>query len=147
MLQVVEVELQSSEHLLHGVGVAIVEGGVGGDTRANLVEEAVTRVVLLYLVDVVLALRSRPDERHVADEDVPELWELVEVMVAEEHANLGHAGVFLVPEELRTIFLGIHPHAAELVDIERSPEAPDSFLLEDGWATILPSDEDIADEE
>ena len=37
MFQVVEVEVESAQHLLHGVSIAIVERGIRGDTRAYLI--------------------------------------------------------------------------------------------------------------
>jgi hypothetical protein len=44
------------------------------------------------------------------------------------------------------VFLGIHPHAAELIDIERSAKTPYALLFEDGGATVFTLDEDVADE-
>ena len=147
VLQIVEVELQSSQHLLHGVGVAVVERGVGGHARSNLVEERIAFVVLHDLVDVELALRAGTDERHVADEHIPELGQFVEVVVTEEHADLGHAGVLLMGEELRPVLLGIHSHGAELIDVERPSEPSDSLLLEDGGSPVLPFHQVVADGE
>ena len=58
MLQIVEVELKAAKHLLHSVGVAIVESGIGGDSWTQLVELGIAGVVLHDFVDEVLALRA-----------------------------------------------------------------------------------------
>src|SRR3712207_5708329 len=107
MLQIVKVELQSAQHLLHRVGIAIVERGVGSNAWPNLIEERVALVVLHNLVDVELAFGSWSDESHVATENVPQLWQLVKMVVAQEPANLRHAMVALMAEQLWSIFLGI----------------------------------------
>ena len=73
MLQIVEVKLQSAQHLLHGVSVSIVERGVGCHPRTNLIEIRIAGITLHDLVDVELALRTRSDERHVSNEDIPKL--------------------------------------------------------------------------
>lgn len=93
VLQVEEIVTQAAEHFLDGVGIAVVEGGVGGDTRTDLVEVAITGIALHNLVDVELALGTGTDKGHLAAEDVPELGKLVEVVFTKELADLGHAFV------------------------------------------------------
>ena len=104
MLQVIEIEVETSEHLLDGVAVAIVERGVGCHARANLVEVLVAWVALHDLVDVEFALGAWADESHVADEHVVELRQLIEVMAAEEASHLCQAVVVLAGGELRPSF-------------------------------------------
>ena len=82
MTKVVEIVLQAAEHLLHSVGVAVVECGVRCDTRAYLVEIFIAFVVLQDLVDVELALGAWTYECHVANKNIPKLWELIEVVCA-----------------------------------------------------------------
>ena len=64
---IVEVHVQSAEHLLDGVGVAVVERCHGEDAWAHGVELGIARVALHDLFDEELSLGARPDERHVAD--------------------------------------------------------------------------------
>ena len=144
VFQVVEVEFQSSQHLRHGICIAVVECGVGGDTRTNLVEVLVARVVLHDLVDVELALGTRTDERHVADEDIPELRKLVEVVRSQEGTHLGEARVTAHLQEVGAILLGINAHGAKLIDEERLAMKPDALLSVNDWKPILPADGDGA---
>lgn len=144
MLEVIEVELEATEHLLHGVGVAIVEGGVAGDTGTNLIEIGVARIVLHDLVDEELALGTWSDEGHVAEEDIPELRKLVEVMIAQELARLGEAAVTLGARELRTLVLGIGAHGAELIHVERTAKATNALLLVNGGSIVVALDEYVA---
>lgn len=93
--------------------------------------------MLHYLVDIVLALWSWPDEGHVANKDVIELWQLVKVVLAQELANLRHAVVALMLIECGAIFLCIYSHASELIDVEWPSEPSESLLLEDGWTSVF----------
>lgn len=146
VLEVVEVELQTAEHLLQRVAIAIVERGVGGDARTDLVEVLVARVALHDLLDVVFALGARADEGHVADKHVVELGQLVEVMGTKETAHACQAAVVLMCGELRPVLLGVELHAAELVDKERTPISPDALLFVDGGTAVLTPHGDVAEE-
>ena len=140
MLQIIEVKLQSAKHLLHGVGVSIVERGVGCHPRTNLVETRIASIMLHDLVDVELALRTRTDERHVSDEDIPKLGQLIEVMCSQKLPHLGEARVATYLQQVGTILLGIHPHATKLVDEERLAMQSDALLLVDDRQAILHAD-------
>ena len=83
MVEIVEVEVKASQHLLHGVGISVVDGSPRGQPRPHEVDVLIVRVVGHDLADVTFALRTRPHERHVTHEDVPQLWQLVQVMVAQ----------------------------------------------------------------
>lgn len=82
MLKVIEVVLQSLQHLLHRVGVAVVESGITCHAWAHLVELFVAVVVLHDPVNEILSLRTIADERHVADQNIPQLWQLVKMVIA-----------------------------------------------------------------
>lgn len=140
MLQIVKVKLQSAQHLLHGVSITIVEGSVGGDSWANLIEILIARIVLNNLIDIELALRTRTDERHVSDEDIPKLGQLIEVMCSQKLPHLGEARVATYLQQVGTILLGIHPHATKLVDEERLAMQSDALLLVDDRQAILHAD-------
>lgn len=99
------------------------------------------------LVDIVLPFRSGAYKRHVALEDVPKLREFVEVMVTQETADMSHAIIFLMSEQLRSVFLCIHSHASELINGERLSETSDALLLENSRSTVLVPDQNIANEE
>ena len=148
MLQVVEVELEAAQHLLHGVGVAVVERGVGGDAWTHLIEVGVVGVVLHDLVDVELALGARSDEGHVAHEHIPELRQFVEVVLAQCAANGGETRVAIVAgKELRTLGFGVGVHGAEFIDEERPSAAPDALLAEESRAAVAAANGYVAVEE
>lgn len=146
VLQIEEVVAQAAEHLLDGVGIAIVEGGVGSDTRTDLVEVAITGIALHNLVDVELALGTRADKGHLPAEDVPKLGKLVEVVLTQELADLGHAFVLAARIQGGTCLFGIELHAAELVDVERTAETADALLLENGGTAVFALDSNVAEQ-
>lgn len=146
VLQIEEVVAQAAEHLLDGVGIAIVEGGVGSDTRTDLVEVAITGIALHNLVDVELALGTGTDKGHLATEDVPELGKLVEVVLTKELADLGHAFVLAAGIQGGTCLFGIELHAAKLVDVERATETADALLLENGRTAVFALDSNVAEQ-
>jgi len=72
-------------------------------------------------------LRSRPDQRHVAAQDVQQLRQLVEAAGPQELAGPGDAQV-VGRSHLRTA--GARSHGAELVDDERHPALSEPHLPE-----------------
>ena len=71
MLQIEQVVTQAAEHLIDRVRIPIVERGVRGHPRTDLVEVTVTGITLHDLVDVELTLGTGTDKGHVAHEDIP----------------------------------------------------------------------------
>ena len=157
MLQVVKIELQTAQHLLHGVGIAVVERRIRRDAGLHLVEIDVPWVVFHDLVDVEFALGTRSDERHVAPDDVPQLRQLVEARAPEETAHLRDARVvqmmvaqeasdlcqlirLLVLEEVGSVLLSINLHASEFVDVERFSTQADSFLRKEHMSSVFKLD-------
>lgn len=147
MAEIIEVVFEAPEHLLHRVGVAVVERGVGCRAGSYLVEVGVSVVVFKYLVDIEFALGARADERHVALEDVVELGYLVEMVGAQESADSGESRVIVATAvaQLRPHLLGVETHGAEFVDVERASETSDTFLTENGRAAVLALDGDGAE--
>jgi len=103
---------------------------------------AVLERVLLHLLRHG---RARTDEAHVADEDVPQLRQLVDAGAADEPADRRDARVVLhleddavlrlvLREQLGLARLGVLVHAAELVELEMAAVAPDADLAEDDGA-------------
>ena len=92
------------------------------------------------LVDVELALRTRTDKRHVSDEDIPKLGQLIEMMSSQKLPHLGEARVATYLQQVGTILLGIHPHATKLVDEERLAMQSDALLLVDDRHAVLHAD-------
>lgn len=137
VFQIEKVVAQTAQHLLKGVGVAVVEGGIGGDTRANLEQVTVAGIALHNLVDVELALGAGTDEGHIATKHIPQLGKLVQVVLTQELAHTGEPHVLTARIECGAVLLGIEPHATELVNIERTTETPDTLLAEYGRSAVF----------
>ena len=71
MLQIEQVIAQTAEHLLQRIRITVIERGVRGHARTDLVEVTITRITLHDLVDVELTLGTGTDKGHVAHEDIP----------------------------------------------------------------------------
>lgn len=148
VLEVIKVVVEADEHLLKSIGIAVVEGGIGGDAGADGVEVGVARVALHYLLDEVGALGAGAYETHIAAQDVPELGELVEMVLADELADAGEACVVLLVVELGDAGgFGVGVHGAELIDAERLAAAADTLLGEKGRAAVVAAHENVADDE
>ena len=146
VLEVVKVGFKAREHILEGCGVAVVQGGVGCHARAHLVEVLVARVNGYNLIYKVFALRSRPYKCHVAYENIPQLGQLVEVVVAKGASDTREAVFVLFDAELRRSLLGVDFHAAEFIDEKRPSAFSDALLSVDGGAAILALDGYVAEE-
>lgn len=137
MFQIEQVVAEATKHFIQGIGIAVVQGGVRGYSGTNLIQITVAGIFFYDLVDIELAFGTGAYESHVSTEDVPELGEFVQMVVAQESADFCHTGVFLTGIEGGAFLLGIQLHAAEFIDIERAAEATDTLLLENGRATVF----------
>ena len=146
VLQIVKVEVETTQHFLHRICISIVEGGIGSDTRANLVETLVTGVTLHNLVDEILAFGAGTHKSHVADEHVPQLGKLIEMVLSEKFARFGQTVVVVLVKQAGTILLCIHLHAPELIDIKRLATLSYPFLFIDGRLAIFPDDGEITNQ-
>lgn len=147
MLKIIEIIVQSAEHLLKRVRIAIVEGSIRGDTGTNLIEVFVARIGLHNLIDEELPFGPRAYESHITDKYVPQLRKLVKMVGSEEFAGLREAFVAVLIEQLgHAGSLGIGCHRAELINLEWLAVMSDSLLSEDGGASILLLDHDVADQ-
>ena len=145
MGHVVEVHLQSAQHLFYRVGVAVIERCHGEDARAYGIELGVARVVLHNLVDEELPFGSWSDKRHVADEDVPQLRELVEMMVAQETSYARQSVVVLFAEVRVVVVFGMRHHRAELIELEGPSFIADALLAVDGRSAVFEAHTKIDD--
>ena len=147
VLQIEQVIAQATKHLLQRVRIAVIERGVRGHTRTDLIKITIAGIAFHDLVNVELALRAGADEGHVADEDVPQLRQLVQMMLAQELAHTGHAGIRTSLVKGRTKLLSVQTHATELINVERATETTDTLLLENGRTAILAPYSDVTDQE
>ena len=79
VLEVVQVVTELQDGLLGGPRVAAVNLRPAGHARLREVTQSIRRDELLERLDVLRLLRARPDEAHVARQNVPELWQLIEM--------------------------------------------------------------------
>src|SRR6187551_1455158 len=74
------------------------------------------------------ALRPGANEAHLAFQDVPELWNLVDANLANDASHARCARVaFAGPD--RAVLFGVNSHRAKFGEHERAPVFADSFLF------------------
>ena len=148
VVQVVQVHAQPFEHLLHRVRVAVVERGGREQAGTQLVEQRVGGVDVHDLVHEEPALGARADEAHLALEHVPQLRELVQMVLAQETPHAGQPPVVRTAAQRRTA-VGFRrgDHGTELVQREGLPMIAHTLLSENGLAAVLPLDGGVDDEE
>src|SRR6185369_4186718 len=88
----------------------------------------VKRNLLGQLGHEMRALRPWANEAHLAFQDVPELWNLVDANLPydESHARCARVA-FAGPN--RAVLFGVNSHRAEFCEHKRAPVLTDSFLL------------------
>lgn len=115
---------------------------VGGDAASEAVDlciagnaglHAVTVHVVGHLIGIFFGVPEHvgtwANDGHVANQDVPELGDLIEVALAEELSEPGDA--FVSPDCLTEVGTGIETHGAELVTDEFSSIAPGASLTKE----------------
>ena len=129
-----------------GVAAEAVDLGPAGHAWADLMLDHVAWDLLLKHLDELGTLRARPDEGHLAGEDVEELRELVDGGFPDEAADAGDARVARDGPALLFVCFGLLHHGAELVHHERLVMKADALLLEDNRARRGELDEGRDDE-
>jgi len=115
---------------------------VGGDAASEAVDlcvagnaglHAVTVHVVGHLIGIFFGVPEHvgtwANDGHVANQDVPELGDLIEVALAEELPEPGDA--FVSPDCLTEVGTGVETHGAELVTDEFSSIATGASLTEE----------------
>src|SRR5215510_16559250 len=80
------------------------------------------------LLDEERAFGARPDEAHLAAQDIDELRNLVQAGFANESADTGDARVAVLRPLRPAVFFGVLQHRAELDDLEDAPIFAYPFL-------------------
>ena len=91
-------------------------------------------------LDLVAERRPRPDQAHVAADDVPELRQLVERGAAEEAAGARDPAVALVDRVAGALLLGADDHRPQLQELEVAAVLADAGLLEEDRAAVVELD-------
>lgn len=148
VVEVVQVHPQPLQHFLHRVRVAVIERGGREKAGAQLVQQLVVGVDGPDLVHEELALRARTDKAHLALEHVPQLRELVQMVLAQETPHTGQTFVALPAAQCRpAVRLRRGDHGTELVERENLPVIAHTFLPEDGFPAVLALYGDVDDQE
>ena len=147
--QIVKVQFQAAEHFLHCVCISVVERGIARYTRAYLVEEGISGVMLHYLVYEMLALWAVAHECHVANQDVPQLRQFIKMMAAQELSYFSQSRVLIATgmTQLRSHLLCIKTHATILIYAERPAKTSYAFLFIYCRSSVIKFYQDIAEEE
>ena len=142
--QIEKVVSEPPEHFVHRVGVSVAQCGYGGYSGAALVQRLVARVLFYYPIDVEPSFRTMADEGHASLQHIHELRKLVKVMLAQETSCHGQARVVVALVECRAVQFRVGFRASEFEDVERFAVESDAFLPENGRASVLTFDGDVA---
>src|SRR5271166_5052169 len=87
--------LQTTLHLLEGVGVATVAVGLSPtrNARLDVVATVERRNQLVERFVLRGCMRTGPDDRHFADKDIEQLRKLIDIAVAQEASQTGHTWI------------------------------------------------------
>src|SRR5687768_74527 len=97
-------------------------------------------LVLVVLLDLVAQRRPRPDDAHVAAQDVPELRQLVDRRPPQDPPDAGDAAVSVVHRIAGAHALRTDDHGAQLEHVEVGAVLPDAGLPVEDRAAVLELD-------
>ena len=80
-------------------------------------------------INEILPFRARSHQRHIALQDIPELWQLIQPILT-HHPPEGSDPPVVLAGEQRPPLLGIHVHRAKLINPERPSPVSDPLLAE-----------------
>lgn len=135
MFDVIEVVLELDEVVVERAGVVVFDLRPSRQSRTGEVSECVIRHALSKLRNEFRTLGTRPDERHVAFEDVPDLREFVDPSDTEEPSYFCNARI-VFDGELSTVHFSIQSasgmiHGSEFDDLEVFSVFANAFLSEE----------------
>lgn len=119
------------EFLMPGYGVATVTLCPAGDAGTHFVT---ARLLGSVEREILHQQRPRADQRHVAFEDVPELWQLVDGRGADKTTNLRQA---LRVRQQFAVGIAFVSHGLELHDLEDFAVLAGTFLEEESASTFV----------
>ena len=131
VLHVPDVELDPVGPRQLRAAVDLRPAGQAGTDREAL---ALSLGVALYLV---AEGRPRPDHRHLAADDVPELRQLVDRRSSKQAPDPSDARVAAIDREAGALLLRVDDHRAELQELEVDAVLADAGLPEEDRATVL----------
>lgn len=147
VVEIFYIHVEAAQHLFHRIGVAVMQSGIRRYSRTQLKNLKIACVVLKDFVNIIFPFRTRPDKAHVAFQHVPQLWQLVKVMTAQEAADVGEALVAFHLKQLRLAVLSVDAHAAELIYVKGMSVAAYALLLIDDGQAVFKAYGCCADEQ
>ena len=133
--QIIEIVIDTRLHLVQGSGLAAiaVDLGPAGNTGLDLVADHIALYQIAVDFVVRHGMRARADDAHAPLQDIDELGQFVQRILAQEGADARDAGIALarLPDRL-AIFA--HPHGAEFIHQDLFPIKPVAALLENDGA-------------
>ena len=139
MLQVIKIKFEPTQHLLRRIRIAIIKRRIRRYTRPDLIQKRIARITANDLFNIEATLRTRTDKSHIAAQDVPQLRQLVQMMLTQEAAYARQARVFAPTTKLRAARFGVIMHAAKLIHGKGAAVAADARLLEEGGRAKIAS--------
>src|SRR5258708_2068711 len=118
ILDVIKIVFELGDGVFQSIAVFVIDLRPSGDAGADAMALAVVRNLLAERLYELGTFRARPDNRHLALQNIVKLRQLIEAYPADESANGGHAGVvFLRPNGAGARFR-VQSHGAELINGE-----------------------------
>ena len=119
MFDVIEVVFEFDRRLGDAGDVAVVDLRPASETGLDQQAGAVEGNLPLEFGHQFRTLGTRPDETHLAAQDIPELGQFVKTRLAQEIADARHTRIVLGGQARLAIRLGVLIHAAEFPDLEQ----------------------------
>src|SRR5690606_21656083 len=110
--------------------VRITDLRPAGDPRPDRVALVVIGDLGAQLLDELRSFRTRPDEAHLTSDDIDELRQLVQSVLAQESAPARDARVVLDGPAGDAVGFGVLPHRAKLQQLEDASVEADASLPE-----------------
>ena len=145
VVYVQQVELE----LLVRVGVVLpVDLRVTGPSRFDLQPQAEVRQELIILLGNFRPLRAGANNRHITHQDIKQLRQFIQTVLAHDTADRRDAVVLVARGEPRhPVLLRVYPHRAELVDLESLAVLGQTHLLVERRAPVVKMDRRRGDEQ
>src|SRR5262249_1848346 len=128
VFDIVEIVLQFLNRVLHRRAVAVIDLGPTGQPRLDQMALGVELNLFAQLLDEERSFGARPDEAHLAAQNIDKLRNLVNAGFANESADAGDARVAVLRPLRLAVFFGVLQHRAELDDFENATIFTDPFL-------------------
>src|SRR5579872_4685725 len=132
MLDVIQVILQTDEHVLRRGSVALPDESPPPHARFHDMPEPIQRKLGCELLDEFRTLGPRPDRAHVSLQHVEELRKLVDMSGSKKPPNASHSRIGLL-RPYGAVALGVHDHRSEFVGTEHASADTHALLHVENW--------------